>query len=194
MLKTFIVMGLFLSACSIPELQSKSEDSTEQNIVSQIGFLESEECSYSIGAIACDFQLLDQNGIPWRLREHVGDVVLIDLSVMWCGPCQAAATTTQSTEDNYSHLGFHYITLLIDDANGDTVEQSECLSWATNFGIADAPVLAGLRNMLVSGGAEHGFPVNSWPTFILLNRNHEVVWGMYGFNESTLHATIEQYL
>ncbi len=31
-------------------------------------------------------------------------------------------------------------------------------------------------------------------TFVILNRNHEVVWGMYGFNEATLIEAIEAYL
>ena len=193
MLNLFIVVGLLLIGCATPVVQANIQDSTTQT-VETLGFLESEECSYSIEDNACDFQLLDQNGQPWRLENHLGDVVLIDLSVMWCGPCQYAATTAQSTEDVYSHLGFHYVTILMDNFTGSAAVESDCLSWATNFGITDAPVLVGDRDMLTSGGAVHGFPVSSWPTFIILNRNHEIVWAMDGYSESALKAAIEQYL
>jgi len=193
MLNLFIVVGLLLIGCATPVVQTNIQDSTAQT-VETLGFLESEECSYSIEDNACDFQLLDQNGQPWRLENHLGDVVLIDLSVMWCGPCQYAATTAQSTEDVYSHLGFHYVTILMDNFTGSPAVESDCLSWATNFGITDAPVLVGDRDMLTSMGASCVFPVSSWPTFMILNRNHEVVWVMDGYSESALKAAIEQYL
>ena len=113
---------------------------------------------------------------------------------MWCGPCQHAATTAQHIQDLYEAQGFHYVTILIDDEQGLPVEISDLSLWSTNFGITSAPVLQGSRDMLQSGGPSYGFPVTSWPTFIIINRNQEVVWGMRGFNENTLVEAIETYL
>ena len=70
MLNLFIVVGLLLIGCATPVVQANIQDSTAQT-VETLGFLESEECSYSIEDNACDFQLLDQNGQPWRLEDHL---------------------------------------------------------------------------------------------------------------------------
>ena len=200
MLKTiFIAASLILSvSCGgcLPEFPERTfpEDSQSDSESTTTGFLMLEECGYGIGDNACNFRLQDQNGELWRLSSHLGDLVLIDMSAMWCGPCQHAATTTQEVQDLYEAKGFHYVTILVDDPTGEPVELADLQSWAANFGITSAPILQGSRDMLQSGGASYGFPVTSWPTFIILNRNHEVVWGMYGFNEVTLTNAIETYL
>ena len=46
-----------------------------------LGFLET-ECGHNISDQACDFRLLDKDDNPWKLSDHLGDVVLLDLSAM----------------------------------------------------------------------------------------------------------------
>jgi thiol-disulfide isomerase/thioredoxin len=167
-------------------------DDTAQTVV-PLGFLET-DCGHNIGESACDFNLLDQKDNPWRLSEHVGDVVLLDLSAMWCAPCQSAAATAQRTQDDYASKGFHYVTILIVDAQNDTMDVSEAQHWADSFGITTAPVLQGSRDLLVSGGAQHGYPLSSWPTFVFLDRTHTVAYGIYGFNEEWIRNEIESLL
>tara|TARA_R110002051_G_scaffold288915_1_gene351768 strand:+ start:203 stop:796 length:594 start_codon:yes stop_codon:yes gene_type:complete len=197
MLKTlFTAVVLILGVgCNASSPDPVVFDDTHTEIEStSVGFLLLEECSFGIGDNACNFQLRDQNNNLWRLSTHIGDLVLIDLSAMWCGPCQHAATTAQHIQDLYEAQGFHYVTILIDDEQGLPVEIPDLSLWSTNFGITSAPVLQGSRDMLQSGGPSYGFPVTSWPTFIIINRNQEVVWGMRGFNEITLVEAIETYL
>ena len=189
-----IAVGItFVMACSTPDLISES-DSSPIEAPTTIGFLETTECSYSVGDKACDFQLRDQDDSLWRLDSHLGDVVLIDLSAMWCGPCQHAATTAQSTQDLYEAYGFHYVTVLIDDPTGEPIESADLGAWSESYGILTAPILEGSRDLLQSGGATNGFPVTSWPTFILVNRNQEVVWGLRGFNEATILEAIDEHI
>ena len=147
-----------------------------------------------MGDRACDYQLRDQNDSLWRLDSYLGDLILIDLSAMWCGPCQHAATTAQSTQDLYEAYGFHYVTVLIDDPTGEPVESADLELWANNYGILTAPILEGSRDLLQSGGATNGFPVTSWPTFILVNRKQEVVWGLRGFNEALILEAINNHI
>jgi len=197
MLKTlFTAAALMLSVgCSACQSDPVLSDDTHTEIEpTSTGFLLLDACSFGLGDNACNFQLRDQDNNLWRLSTHMGDLVLIDLSAMWCGPCQYAATTAQHVQDLYEAQGFHYVTILVDDEQGNPVELSDLSFWATNFGITSAPVLQGSHDMLQSGGPSYGFPVTSWPTFILINRNQEVVWGMKGFNEATLIEAIEQYL
>ncbi len=158
-----------------------------------LGFLET-ECGHSVNDNACDFRLLDQNDNPWRLSDHAGDVVLLDLSAIYCAPCQAAAATAQATHDDYTSKGFHYVTILVVDAQNNTVELSEQQHWANTFGITSAPVLRGSRDLLVSGGASHGYPLTSWPTFIFIDRSQTVAYGLRGFNEAWIRQVVEGLL
>ena len=115
-------------------------------------------------------------------------MVLIDLSAMWCGPCQHAATTAQTTQDLYEAYGFHYVTVLIDDPTGEPIESADLATWSESYGIITAPILEGSRDLLQSGGATNGFPV------ILVNRKQEVVWGLRGFNEAMILEAIDTHI
>jgi len=158
-----------------------------------LGFLET-ECGHNINDKACDFRLLDKNDNPWKLSDHLGDVVLLDLSAMWCAPCQSAAATAQATQDDYASKGFHYVTILVVDTQNNTMDASEATQWADTFGITSAPVLQGSRDLLTSGGTAHGYPLSSWPTFVFLDRTHTVAYGIYGFNEAWIRQVVEGLL
>jgi len=182
-----------VSQPDLPKDTSAPEDTGDPVLAT--GFLENTDCGYDIGESACNFRLTDQNGNYWELDEHLGDLVLIDLSVMWCGPCKLAAETAQRTQDDYADQGFHYVTVLITDSQNDTLEQAEVADWANSFHILSAPVLLGSRDLLTTGGAPgYGFPATSWPTFILVSRSGDVAWGLYGFNESMIRTAIEDNL
>jgi thiol-disulfide isomerase/thioredoxin len=179
-----------LTACS-PILDS-SDSASIEDLVYEPGFIETEDCGFADGEKACDFILLDSEDEMWRLSDYKGEVLLLDLSAMWCGPCQAAGQTTQETQDHYQGSGFQYVTLLIADLANDSVEAEDLKVWTESFGITSAPVLAGDRSLLVSGGSLNGFPVESWPTFILVDREGKVLTTLRGFNEAMIRQAIEQ--
>ena len=137
--------------------------------------------------------LKDQNDDVWRLYDLEGDIVLLDFSAMWCGPCQSAASTVQEIQDFYNTEDFQYITILIDDTTGDTVELDEVQFWADTFGIETQPVLQGNRD-LVDGDPSLGYPISSWPTFIFVDRDLSIFWGIYGYSEEYLRMVIEDML
>ena len=83
---------------------------------------------------------------------------------------------------------------MIDDPTGEPIESADLGAWSESYGILTAPILEGSRDLLQSGGATNGFPVTSWPTFILVNRNQEVVWGLRGFNEATILEAIDEHI
>ena len=159
-----------------------------------IGFLETEDCGWQIGDKVCDFQLPDQDEELWRLSNNSGDLILLDLSVMWCGPCNVAAQTQQSVQDQYEDQGFQYVTVLIADSQNDTVEDSDLDLWTTMHSITSAPVLRGSRELLQSSGLSYGFPASSWPTFVIIDREGYLAFGMYGYSESMIIEEIESNL
>jgi|TARA_R100000049_G_C1917480_1_gene63444 thiol-disulfide isomerase/thioredoxin len=181
-------------ACT-PSLQTEDiatyDTQTQEPLT--IGIYTDGVCGHAIGDDICDLVLKDQNDDMWRLHDVEGDIVVLDFSAMWCGPCQSAASTVQEMQDFYESEGFHYITILIDDPTGDTVELDEAQDWADAFGIETAPVLQGSRD-LVNVSPELGYPISSWPTFVFVDRNLEIFWGIYGYSEEYLKMVIEDML
>ena len=190
---SYIVLFFSLFACA-PTLQSDLDTSivedTEEII---LGVQTSDSCGQNIGDKVCDLMLYDQHGELWRLYNLEGNVMVLDFSAMWCGPCQNAAATVQQTQDDYETEGFSYITVLIDDPAADIVELDDVQSWADTHGIETAPVLQGSRDLIDYSGIE-GYPIASWPTFVFIDRELNVYWGIYGFNEEYIRTQIEEML
>ena len=180
----FFFLGLTVSGCCPAKLDTPAEDSAPPTPIVSAGFQYDSACGWDVGDKACDFMLLDQNDEPWQLSEGIGDLLLLDLSAMWCAPCQSAAATAQTTQDGYAGDGFQYVSILIADLQ----------DWASAYGITSAPVLQGSRTMLQSPAEPFGFPVQSWPTFIWVDRDGTVLFGLRGFNEESIKQITEQYL
>ena len=181
-----------LTACT-PTLQTEDTYDTQAAEELAVGIYTDGVCGHAIGDDVCDLVLRDQNDEIWRLYDFEGDVIVLDFSAMWCGPCQSAASTVQEMQDFYNSEGFKYITILIDDPTAGTVELNEVQDWAASFGIETAPVLQGSR-ILLNDDPALGYPVTSWPTFVFIDRNLEVFWGIYGYSEEYLKMVIEDML
>ena len=100
----FFVVGM-LGACQPTDVEINNGDIDGKQIGSSdhtgaldaheeldpIGVIASDDCQHiEIGDKACNFRLTDQNGETWDLYTHIGDVIVIDFSTIWCGPCQMA--------------------------------------------------------------------------------------------------------
>ena len=192
MKKVFGILMVLLTACGSAELEYSNSGAVEE-VNTTIGFIETSDCGWSLENKSCDFQLPAQNGELWRLASEEGDLILLDFSAMWCGPCNVAAQSQQELHDRYEDQGFQYVTVLIVDSQNDIVDESDVELWTAMHSIETAPVLRGSRSMLNSV-VEHGFPVASWPTFILIDRTGHVVFGLYGYSESHIVEQIEANL
>jgi len=150
-------------------------------------------CGHGIGDDVCNLVLKNQNDIIWALHEQQGDVILLDFSVMWCGPCQSAALTVEHIQKKYEAAGFQYVTVLIEDEHGDTPDRDDVELWAEVFGIQRAPVLQGNRD-IISEDLSLGWPLYSWPTMVIIDRDMMIQGGIHGFSEEWIINNIENLL
>lgn len=151
------------------------------------------ECSGMIGDHPCDFTFLDQDSQEWNLYDQIGDVILLDFSTMWCSYCRISAQDVERLHDQYSSSGFQWVTLLVDDTLGQPTDIDDIILWADTYNIEKAPVLVADRSIIDSTG-ETGYPVNSWPTFILINRDMTIAWTLNGWSSALILEKIEETL
>jgi len=153
-----------------------------------------ETCAHNIGDNPCNISLMDQHGEQVELYEHYGKVILLDLSAMWCGPCNMIAPYGEQWLQRYGEENFIWITVLLEDTTRDTVELSDLQAWAMTHGIT-LPVLAGSRDMIdVTEPLEDGYPVTAWPTLVVIDRGMTLQYGINGWNEVTIQTWVESLL
>jgi len=190
-----IIVALFATltllgcnSCGPAELESQSNDTeVEESLVTWA------DCDYNVGDHPCNFELLDQNNDTFKLYDHVGKPIVLDFSTMWCGYCQVAAQEVQAVTDAYKDYDLLYVTVLIETSTGASPSVEDVNNWAQVFGIIDAPVLAGSRDMIDSSGIQ-GYPVTGWPTFVFIDDEMIIKSMLRGYSSTSLDMMIQDLL
>jgi hypothetical protein len=123
---------------------------------------------YTKGDVPDDFRGLDQFGDEFSLWQFYGDIVVVDISTMWCAPCQDLAEGVEETWLHYKDLGVKYITVMPENFDYETPTTEDLVSWADAFGIT-APIIADpdrWSDNLVTGSA--------YPRVLILDREMQI--------------------
>ncbi len=117
------------------------------------------------GDVVPDVRGFDQHGDEVCLWQFYGDLVVLDISTMWCAPCQDLARGVQETAEYFSDDGVVYLTLLGEDVEGAPSTSENCEEWAGAFGI-ETPVMtdpADVRRDIVTD--------NAYPRVMIIGRD-----------------------
>ena len=147
---------------------------------------EVEKCATLVDHQICDFDAIDEYGEPAFLSDLYGSPIVLDLSAMWCGPCQAAGRAMQETADAYPEITF--LTVLIEDGVGDAPEVNDIEGWKSSMGITSCPVWGASRE-IVSGNVidiEENLYLTAWPTFYFIDSEGKLQHYMKGYSEEAL--------
>lgn len=124
---------------------------------------------FAVGQVAPDMRLTDQNGQEVSLWQFYGSVIIVDVSTMWCAPCQQLADEICAVQNDYEDQGFIYLTVLPQNEIGETPSNDDLNEWTSDHGIC-APVLGddvGYGLTLVPDGA--------FPNLSIIGRDMVVV-------------------
>ena len=144
---------------------------------------------FAEGQVIPDFRLQDQKGQTVSLWQFGGCVVVVDISTMWCAPCQELAQTTEETYQDYAGDGFMYLTLLAQDVQGNPPDQADLVTWADAFDIT-APVVADPE----SGYTGPAVPDGQYPVLLVVGRDLKVAKKVGTPEDAALRAAIEAAL
>lgn len=148
------------------------------------------DCSQKIGNHVCDFKLIDQNGKDFNLYDHYGKGIILDFSVMWCGPCRMAAMEVDSLVEKFGKENVIYATLLIENSSGNTPSLTDLESWAKEYGIEINPVLGASRDFL----SVTDYQISAWPTFYFIDKNMVLKDSLVGYSAYLLENQVSSLL
>ncbi len=144
-----------------------------------------EEEGFGVGEVIGRQFLADQNGDEVDLWQFYGRVWVLDVSTIWCSPCQAMAASLQATADKFKDEDFVYLTVLSEDLDGEVPDTAELQGWAETFGILDQPILADTTGF--SGPVTNGV----YPALLVIDRDLKVFARVEVPDEALLEAAIE---
>jgi len=151
-----------------------------------------EVCGSDEGEHPCNIIAVDHNGAEFDMYANYGSLIVVDLSAMWCGPCNNAGAHAQEVQDMYIDQDLIYVTVLVENQHGVPPSEADIQQWATAYGNTTSPVLPGDRGMLVSSGGP--WELTSWPTFFYIDREMVIRDVDKGYSSQEVLYSIEWLL
>lgn len=181
-----LAAAILASACGSEEPAATLERGNGQGYVAGSGLITRVAAEDRSPAPALEATTLD--GQTFRLADHRGKVVLINVWGSWCAPCRKEAPALQSAWEAFQREGKDVQFVGLDTR--DRKEQAR--AFVDSFGITypnlfdgDGVLLLGFRDV----------PPNAIPTTLVLDRQGRVAARVSGeVTEATVRGLVEEQL
>lgn len=151
-----------------------------------------------VGDVALDIHGTDQFGAPVSLWQFYGDVVLFDISTLWCGPCRELAADAEAVYQEYKDQGFTYITVITESTTSAPPTTEELGEWAKfpaqnddPYDLITSPIIADPDG---ESGTIEAVHAGSYPVALVIGRDMRIVERLEPVADGTIKAGIEDAL
>jgi thiol-disulfide isomerase/thioredoxin len=139
---------------------------------------------------ATDIQGTSDSGAQESLSAHAGKVIVMNISAMWCGPCQRDAAAMEGLYQTYRKRGVQMITVLAQDINGRSpVAQGHLQYWVKAHRLS-FPVMNDPR----SAAQAYLDRTQAFPTTAIIDRTFKIRYLEPGCNGPEIQRQLEQLL
>lgn len=152
----------------------------------------------SPGQTVRDVRGTDQFGDEVSIWQFWGRYVLIDISTMWCGPCQDLARDTEAVYQTYKDDGFIYLTVLHENESKKEPSLEELELWSSfpefnedpdhPYDRITAPIIADFKGQ---SGSIEAIRNNQYPVALLVGPDMKVIERIEPANEGRIHEELE---
>jgi hypothetical protein len=143
---------------------------------------------YNKGQVVPDLRLTDQHGDEVSLWQFYGDIILFDVSTMWCSPCQELAWGVDETSAHFEEDGFTYLTVLQEAADGGEPGRADLNSWGDTFSIT-TPILGDPEKL-----SEDALKNGQYPALLIIGRDMKVVSRVNPATDEAIREAVEALL
>jgi cytochrome c biogenesis protein CcmG/thiol:disulfide interchange protein DsbE len=140
------------------------------------------------GPQAPDFSLEDLSGKAVSLRQHRGQVVLIDFWATWCPPCRTSIPELVDLHRKYKERGLVVLGISLDDPR--KVDNSSLAAFQREYKI-EYSILRGDENVVRDYSGKDGMAI---PTMVFVNREGQIVDKLVGFAPGRVETSIKKLL
>jgi thiol-disulfide isomerase/thioredoxin len=152
----------------------------------------------SEGQIAVDIRGTDQHGDEVSLWQFWGLHVLVDISTMWCGPCQELGKGTEDVYQEFRDRGFIYLTVLHEDVDNGEVSAEELNQWAglpaLGSGEHDTITSPVIEDFQGKSGSIGAVQANQYPVALLIGPDMKVLERIEPVTEPRIVEVLEEAL
>jgi len=182
-----MLFNLLLWACDAP-IKDSAEPEKVEVVESPIHWAD-EDCSYNGGDHICNLSLTNTAGDEEEIYDYYGEVIVLDISAMWCEPCQIAAWNSNSVKVTTG--GTKWVTVLIEDLQGNDPDVDDGIEWGNYFGIEYSEIWLGSREGNLDDEGITGIPLGGWPYFLIIDKDLRIRVVQEGWNKDEIIANIE---
>ncbi len=191
------ILVVLLTACT-PVLTSPDGGSTEPWVAPENSWpmgapptdLVAE--GFDVGEVIPDFRMPDQYGAEVSLWQFYGHAVIVDVSTMWCGPCQQLAGGVQAIADAWRDEGLVYLSVFPQNVRREVPTQDNLVEWGEAFDIAE-PLLSDAEGwsygIVPLAGGDGGFP-----GIVLVDEDMRVVTRISPPTDGAIEEALDEHL